>query len=120
METGRYSRDSRFSSEAVSCRRPASQISCSISIETEMPSAMLPALAQASAALAIRAASLRREWISPRKALMASLIIAQSMIRAPSLMGTVTLRCPRKSTEFGAILWRCLPPFEHAVIGICA
>src|SRR5258705_6804275 len=51
-----------------------------MSIEMEMPSAMLPALAQASAALAIRAASLSREWISLRQALMASLITARSML----------------------------------------
>src|SRR5258705_6430804 len=51
-----------------------------------MPSAMLPALAQASAAFAIWAASESREWISVRQATIASLKTGLAMA-FPQLMG---------------------------------
>src|ERR1700733_582661 len=83
-----------------------------MSIETATPSAMLPASAQASAAVAILAASLSLARISLMMLLIAGSMVLRSML--PSVLtGTVTLPWRRKSSKSGAILWLLLSRHDH-------
>lgn len=87
-----------------------------MSIEMVTPPAMLPASAQASAALPMRAASAVSLAISLRIHLMAGAdrSVVHGVLRLK--LDAVPLHCQLKSSEYRAILWLLQCPDGHEML----